>query len=381
MKRVILVDKLREGFLGQALKEGLLSSTEGHELYPRYRYSRFKEEALTLFLLYDEVIIPAEYVDYSAPKLEQKGHLRFEHCDSILGEIFSESDWYKNRDRNAFAKALTLVKENNNFVLSSLTNTSHGLIDFVSKEAKIPRLKLIDIIIDFGYRYYCSNNTDLTSHNLHYLLGSEIIEDIISEFEVNNRNDELGPIDMILFGAMAAAERVIISKGLSVKYSAPAAGKINHDGRYAFNAQTNPADPSTIVNDYKVVRQVFNDAGLSLPVPTCFEEAYKIKADPNFDVFRKQLIDFQSKMASGDIKTSQELLNEVRISQKHLKLSNKINQGLRYVTYSAIPTALFEAFTMGGLPLISTTISVVSTIGQASTDILEKKHKWVLFGK
>lgn len=381
MKKVILVDKLREGFLGQALKEGLLSSTDGHELYPRYRNSRFKEEALTLFLLYDEIIIPAEYVDYSAPQLEQKGQLSFEHYDSIIGEIFSESDWFKNRDRNAFAKALTLVKENNNFALSSFTRNSNDFIDYISREVKITKLKLIDIIIDFAYCYYCTDKTELANHKLYQILGPEITEYITSEFEVNNRNDELGPIDVILFGAMAAAERVIISKGLSVKHSAPAAGKINHDGRYAFNAQTNPADPSTIINDYKVVRQVFNDAGLSLPVPTSFEEAYKIKADPNFDVFRNQLIDFQTKMASGDIKNSQQLLREVKSSQKYLKLSNKISQGLRYVTYSAIPTALLEAFTMGGLPLMSTTISVVSTIAQASTDVLEKNHKWVLFGR
>ena len=72
---------------------------------------------------------------------------------------------------------------------------------------------------------------------------------------------------------MITAERLVTSKQLSVELEAPVAGKMYHDGRYPFDADTSSQDPSTIITDYKVIRQVFYDAELSLPVPATIQEA------------------------------------------------------------------------------------------------------------
>lgn len=386
MERLILTDKLWQGFIGQAYSEKLLSipRDEFNEVDPllkTHRTSRYKKEALTLFLLYDQTILTNDHLSISLPTLEEENHVLLCKQPEILIDIFKNTDWFHIRDPAAFAKGMELVIENKEFVIPWAMNQKDEIFLEISKNLKLPRVELITEFIDYAHQFFTLNRKP-ENHAFPQLIGNEIAEIFLENLQnCHHDKESFHAIDVILLGLMIQAERVSEAKRLSIEFGAPAAGKITSDGRYALNSKTDPSNPNTLLSDFHVVRQAFEDADLSIPIPDSIKSALTLKQDANFKPFQEQLRIFQQKFASGQIKDSQEVLIEIKKARKYLKHSGELTKGMRLITYSSIPTAILEYLFLGGVPAISMTATVLSTSAQVFNDTTEKRNSWVLFGK
>lgn len=386
MEKLILTDKLWQGFIGQAHSEKLLSlpKSDFEEVDPllkKYRTSKYKKEALTLFLLYEQTILTNDHLSISLPALEKENHILLCEQPEILLDIFKNTDWFHIRDPAAFAKGMDLVIDNKEFVIPWAISQKDEIFLEISKKLKLSRIELITAFIDYAHQCFTLNK-EPENHAFSQLVGKEISEIFLEKLQnCHHDKDSFHSIDVILLGLMIQAERVSEAKRLSIEFGAPAAGKITSDGRYALNSKTDPSNPNTLLSDFHVVRQAFEDADLSIPVPESIKSALALKQDPNFKPFQEQLRIFQQKFASGYIKDSQEILIEIKKARKHLRYSGELTKGMRLITYSSIPTAILESLFLGGVPAISMTATVLSTAAQAFNDATEKRNSWVLFGK
>ncbi len=386
MEKIIFTDKLWQGFIGQAHSEKLLNvhahdADDVEPILKRYRSSRYKKEALTLFLLYDKTIISNDHLSFSAPSLETENYITLHNESQVLQDIFKYSNWTDQRDPAAFARALEIVIENSDFVIPWATTQKFDIIDQIVKDFRLPKHEILTHFLDFAYQYFKAGS-DPQNHIFAEIVGQEIADIFCEGFrEAHEDYGVLHAIDAILFGLMTQAERFYNAKALSIEYMAPAAGKITSDGRYGLNTNTDPSNPSTLLSDFYVVRQVFEDANLSIPIPSSIKEALAMKSDANFKPFQEQLTLFQRKFAAGQIKESSEILFEIKKAKKYLRTSTEMTKGLRLVTYSSLPIAVIESLFLSGLPAISMTATVLSTAGQAFSDLAKRKNSWVLFGK
>jgi len=386
MEKLILTDKLWQGFIGQAYTENLLTIPkaelrETDSVLRMHKSSRHKKEALTLFLLYDQTILTNDHLSFSSPALEAENHILLCEQPEILLDIFKHTDWYDIRDPAAFAKGMELVVESKEFIVPWAVEQKHQLFCEIAKELKLSRIELITNFIDYAHQYFTLNASP-ENHAFSQMVGSEIADIFCEKFQAATPDKEaLHSVDAILFGLMVKAERIFEAKRLSIEHGAPAAGKVTSDGRYALNSKTNPSSPNTLFSDFHVVRQAFEDADLSIPIPESIKSALAMKQDPNFKPFQEQLRLFQQKFANGQIKDSHEILLEIKKARKHLRYSGELTKGMRLVTYSSIPTAILESLLLGGIPAISMTATVLSTAAQTFNDVAQKKNNWVLFGK
>lgn len=382
MEKVILAENFRDGFLGQALTEGLIDvEPDEKDIAYRYRRSRFKSSALELFLLYDKIIIPDQGAYFTFKDRFPLEYVEIVRTSEYIQNVFSNSDWYLNRDKEAFRKALSLVVEHKHFVLPKFVEFQNEFFSYTAKVIGFRKIDLISSFIDFAYHYYSGNEKSFAENPLHEALGKDLTDLFVSELESSEPRDGLNSVDTMLFGAMIYAERISDIQNLSEEYEAPVATRILGDNRYAFNGHTNTKEPSTRLQDLKVVRQVFTDANMEIPLPSNLAEAIKIKKDPNFKAFRERLCEFQRLMAAGDIRNSTDILKEVRKAQEYLRLSGRVRKGLKVTTYAAIPIAVVESVLMGTLPFVSMTSSIIATVGTAVSDILDRKNSWILFGR
>jgi len=382
MEKIILAEELRDGFLGQTLEEGLIDmEPDAKHLSYKYRRCRFKSSALELFLLYDKLIIPDQGEYFSLKDRFPLEYVKFVRTSEYLYNIFYKSDWYLNRDKEAFRKALNLVIEHKHFVLPKFLNYRDKFFGYTAKTIGLRKIDLISSFIDLAYHYYSGNEQYFVENPLHEALGKDLMDLIISGLETCEPRDGLNSVDTMLFGAMVYAERISDIQNLSEEYEAPVATRLMGDNRYAFNGHTNTKDPSTRLQDIKVVRQVFIDANMEIPLPTNFAEAIKIKKDPNFKAFREKLCEFQRLMAAGDIRNSSDILKEVRKAQKYLRFSGMVKKGLKVTTYAAIPLAVVELLLLGTLPFVGMTASIIATVGTGVSDLLDRKNSWILFGR
>lgn len=389
MEKVVLTDKFWQSFIGQAYRENLITiggqDPSIEDILKGYSKNRQKQEALILFLLYDRTVLSDDQLPLKLPFLEDAGHIHLCKSPNPLINIFKDSDWYKNRDPSAFAKALETVKDNEEFIIPKFANSRkpirNALIKEISKETNTPAHIVLKNFIDFSYDYFIYGKSP-NDHPFEKITGKQLASffcELLSEGHSDGKS--LHAVDTLLFGLMIEAERLSIAKKLSIEHKAPTAGQITQDNRYALNSLTNPKNPSTLYLDFCVVRQAFKDAELSIPIPASIKDAILMKNDVNFRPFREQLTLFQEKFSSGKIKDSEEILKEVKKARNHLKFSNKLTKGMRLVTYSSIPTAIVEGLFLGGVPAISMSTTIISTTAQAITDISVKNNSWVLFGK
>ncbi|MDQ7986054.1 hypothetical protein QYS36_14020 [Pseudomonas sp. G34] len=321
MEKIILTDKLWQGFIGQAYSEKLLElpaseHDEVGKILNRYKVSKHKKEALTLFLLYDKTIISDDHLGISSPLLEAQNCINLCSERQVLDNIFAYSNWTDKRDPTAFAKALELVKDNIEFVVPWAAKQKFIMLDQVAKDFRLSKHQVITHFTDFGYQYFNSRELPL-DHIFTKTVGEEIANIFCDGFKEASKNPEIfHNVDVTLFRLMVQAERFANAKTLSIEYKAPAAGTITSDGRYAFDSKTDPSNPSTLVSDFHVVRQAFTDASLSIPVPSSIKEAITLKSDPNFKPFQEQLTLFQRKFATGQVRDSEKIINEIRRARK-----------------------------------------------------------------
>ena len=138
-------------------------------------------------------------------------------------------------------------------------------------------------------------------------------------------------------------------------------------------------DPSQVPRSFGLVRSILNEEGHFFPKIESISHALKLRKNPSLRAFRAQLREFHVQLASGDRQAIEEIRKEVKQAKQALERAGKWNLCLRWLTYISLPAGTVEAL-LGGIPIVGTSLAVLSVAGTAANTHATHKNQWVMFG-
>ena len=95
---VVLGARIDLALVGQAALDGFLSPGSAESLTNLGRKMRNKQEALTLLVLFDKVVLPdLNGGNYEMPILEREGILQVHREENLLSRDFKYSNWFRKQ--------------------------------------------------------------------------------------------------------------------------------------------------------------------------------------------------------------------------------------------------------------------------------------------
>jgi hypothetical protein len=379
--KVILADGEREGLIGQASIEGLLAKGYDENLENHYRQSQYKQESLSLLVLFEKILVATRHTSLHIPNLEDNNIIEF-----IPYELGS------------FAPAQRLEKtvQTRPFVLNKLmlSNETKDLFwIYLSELVGIPRRVLYNAAIDYFLATYRNDERGMQENLLSKVLpplSEEFPEafpnDLLKEMQkdllssVSPSEDRISHAKALYLEAIVAAHDVEAYQNLSEKYNAGVATQelTGASPEWTFISDAGQ-EISNSTNTFYLLRCALHEEGLYFPRIDSIEHALKLRKDPNLMAFREQLALFQSYLTRGDKEAAMMLRKEVSKAKLRLKQTSQWDKTLRLVTYFSLPANLVESLVVG-VPIIGTTLSVFSAAATMAVEKVKRKNQWVLFG-
>lgn len=380
--KVILGTDVDLALVGQAAIDGLLVDGSDGSLTPIARKKRNKQEALSLLVLFDNLVLTdLAGGNYHIPILEQEGILSVSQEQNLLVKDFEDSDWYGNRNRDAFIKALDRTVAVRPLVLEYLTRRKDKFVQSVADALDSTRKETLNAIIDFAHSHYLKDRSRLQSNPLYQKLPPDLIKLFRGKLNRERDRDGLNAIDTIIFGATHAGALLEHYASMSQALGCGVATSEFSAQGYLWNKQF-PVQkiPEKIPPAFCILRAALHDSGAFFPKIENIKHAMQLRKDPNIKAFRQQLTTFQRTLLFGDSSDIYKAVREVHQATEALKRNSTIQQGLKWLTYASLPLSVAETL-LNGLPVASLSLSLFSIAVTNYSERIRERHRWVLFGR
>jgi hypothetical protein len=369
--KVIIADSLKASLLGQASKEGLIGKGSDKNLEKSFRRSRYKQEALSLLILFDKILLPDFETDFHIPSLEE---------DDIVNVISM-----KYKDISDPLARLERTVPTRPFVLNKLMSKRDDKFwRFMSNILQVSRRNLYNGALDYFLAYYRNDDVAMRENLLSQILTDFpiMINESLDKFVVGKFDED--HIDTFIFLYLQAtftAAHVEMYQAISEEYKSGVA-TYDFTGVAAGWTSTNNymREPARLANSFLMLRCALDEEGLFFPRIESIEHALRLRKDPNLRAFREQLLLFHSYFAKGDIEAATKLRREVSKAKAALLRVKQWETGLKFVTYFSLPASIVESL-MFGVPIAGTSLSIFSAAATATISKVKNKNEWVLFGR
>ncbi len=369
-ERIMLADKLGSALLSQAAREGLARlDSETNSSLRRYGPG-ITQDALSLLLLADELILPRPIGNTSdIPFLTDSGIMKIYDYDLVrptqsgmdpLGEALKDYECIRP------------------FVLSSVLAMQASDREWDAKYASslgLSRKRFYDFLIQYGAAFY-ANDRDRSSLALASVLpprGLQVIDSVLEKRTYDN------PIMHVIMAALFSTLQFTALLDLSVKLNASlASGDYGRIGRGWFKtAPVTSAEGQT--RGLSILRTAIRDSGRQFPAIDGIRHAVELRQDPYLKSLRRYLRGFQAVLAKGDAAPAREAAQDVAAAQAALRRARGWGKSLRWVHYAALPIEVADHL-FGGTGLSGIVLALYSVVGTFAKDWSHRHHGWLLFG-
>ena len=369
-QRIVLADKLGSALVSQAAREGL-ARLDSETNSPLRRYSpRITQDALSLLLLADELMLPRPIGNTSdIPFLTDSGIMKIYDYDMVRPP---------QRPEDPLGEALKDYECIRPFVLSSVLAMRGSDREWDAKYTSslgLSRRRFFDFLIQYGAAFY-ANDADRSSLALASVLsprGLQVIDRVLekSTFDI--------PIMYVVTAALFSILQFTALLDLSMKLNASlASGDYGRIGRGWFKAApVTCAEGQT--RGLSILRTAIRESGGHFPAIDGIRQAVQLRQDPYLKSLRLYLNDFQAVLAKGDAAAAREAARDVAAAQGALRRARAWGESVRFVTYAAVPVTVLEAL-FGGTGFLGIGLALYSAAGTFAHDWSERHHGWLLFG-
>jgi hypothetical protein len=365
--KVILADKLRQGIIGQAARDGLLTMEEGGELGKAFYHPRNRQEALSLLVLFEKILIPNFESALNIPIIEDSGIAEFIPVESKL---------------RSPAENLERTVETRPFVLNKLMSIKDSYWINLAKESHVSRRTLYDALIDYFLALYRNDEQGIRDNLLSQIYPPEVHQYIVERlYEPLKSENKINAMKALYALAVYAADDIGAYQELSGRYQAGIATKDFTGGSADWTSVSEVSrDISNLSETFCLVRCALNEEGFFFPKIENIKHALILRKDPNLQAFREQLALFQSHLIKGDREATVLLRKEVSKSKLKLMQAKRWDTTLKLITYFSLPANIVESITLG-IPIVGTTLSIFSVAATAAVENMKQRNQWVLFGR
>jgi hypothetical protein len=369
-QRIMLADNLGSALLSQAAREGL-ARLDAEENSSLRRYGPgITQDALSLLLLADEVILPRPIGNTSdIPFLTDSGIMKIHDYDL---ERPTESG------KDPLGESLKDYECVRPFVLSSVLTMQASDRERDAKYASslgLSRKRFYDFLIQYGAAFY-ANDPDRSSLALASVLpprALQIIDGVLEKRTYDN------PIMFVIMAALFSILHFTALLDLSMKLNASvASADYGRIGRAWFKT-TPVASAEGQTRGVSILRTAIRESGGHFPVIDGIRQAVQLRQDPYLKSLRRYLRDFQAVLAKGDAAAAREAAEDVADAQAALRRARAWGKSLRWIEFAAL-TAEVADHLFGGTGLLGIVLGLYSVAGTFAKDWSERHHGWVLFG-
>jgi hypothetical protein len=374
--RVIVIDKLASSLIGQAWKEGLLIADKDYPISTRG--SRSVQDALSLLVLFDQVLLPVEYREVlDIPFLREHGVL--ETCPYNLGPTHhtSNTPLLETLEDYEWVEPLVL----NKLMSNRYKNRGEEFDSLMADAVQVSRRALYHLIIRYAIAFYGQDEKSVRENPLYNVLPSDLREQLLDrplrERSIVYYTDRA--MDIVA-GALLAIGQITSIINISLQNNAALASREYAGSSAGWSRMNLPIEEAqSIARSFYLVRAAINEEGRYFPRIESIKHAIELRKDPNLQSFKQQLQLFNTYLALGDRDAITKLREEVKTAKEVLERSGRWTNSLRWVTYFALPVSLAESL-ITGLPVLSSALSLYQILITAREHLGRHKFGWVLFG-
>jgi hypothetical protein len=387
-KRVLVTDRLAWEIFGAAAQERSLFVPPGGEEAPRTRRGPTRQRALSLLVLFDQVVIYDLNDVFRLPDLEKEGIVE------IIGAGKEPDDgrrlkskWKKGRCGSrgrppaGLLRSLYMIENSRPLVVNRLLTHKDEFSTFVAHALGVSRRHYLNCFLDYVLAYARGDEKALTQHLFCKAFPEDLLRDISEElFDFSSRGDEVGPTNVLLIGAILFAEEIGIIETLSTRLGLGVATE--HYGtrfRSERALKDRELDAIAAANRFLIVKAAFADERGCMPYISGIKHALALRKDPYLRALREQLRAFHSGLTTGDRQAVLEARRDIQKAQKRLARREAWDRVLQWVAYLAVPVGIAEILA-GSIPIGGTAVSLIAATGTATSLGVKRKNEWVLFG-
>jgi hypothetical protein len=389
---VLLADGMAWALFGLAQKEGLLYTSNGESFPGHYLKSKDRQAVLSLIILFDKLVVhdlSPNSGTFRLPDLEKSGVLEIVATDEPLTKPAPiKSSWKpskfdpRQKPPVSLRQNLALIREYEPLVIDRLMSVASKFDSSVANGLHISRRAYLHEFFDLATNYLAGNTKLLRQNVLEQTLPSDLLKTIKCElFDFTKNGEVLSPTNVTLLMSLIFANEIQLIKELSSARGLGVATRhYTRMGRASFQNDFGfSTDPSRIPRTFGLVRSILNEEGHFFPEIENIAHALKLRNNPNLRAFREQFREFHVQLARGDNEAIQGVRREVKQAKRAIERIGKWNLGLRWLTYISLPASVAESL-LSGLPIVGTSLAVMSVAGTVATAHASRKNQWVMFG-
>jgi hypothetical protein len=370
-RKVILAHDLANILIGQGLREGLVISEDRLYLESRFFRRLYRRQyVLSLLVLFDKLLIPhiwpKDNPTVRIPILEDAG-------------LLERVDTPEIRDQSTFGQGPLRP-----FIIDELVRIGNEKKDNLTLWKQLAKVlgwsrrqtyeAAVDYIGAFG-------NEDVRKRTLFCdLLPRSFLSKLDKQIS-QPFSFEKGPFNecqFLLVATIGISHFLELYQECSMVFGA---GVASGKWSAAANSTSFSAEHSTrdIANTFGLVR---SELSLERPLFPRFEsikDALTLRRDANFKSFRNQLALFHDSISRGKKEDAIKIRKEISRARRRLKAVEVLSQPLRFVTYLSLPMSIVEPLIFG-LPIIGTSLSILSVTTTMTIEHIKRRNAWVLFG-
>jgi len=362
-QRVLLADTIGEALLFQAVREGLARIDPDRR--PRRHGRRVTQDALSLLLLADELIMPVgKGLTSDIPLLTDSGIMTIIEFD-VDDPPSGVDPW------TSFLESYECIRP---FVLSKVVALRHGIDTCAdlqyARRLGLSRRAFYDLLIQCMAAVYSKSfSSSLASYLVHGGLRVEVLKDM----EADNRITEF-MVDA-LFSTLIFTALVDLSMKTNASLASGDYGRIHRSW-----FKTAPVENAMEqLQGLSILRTSIRDSGGRFPEIEGIRHAIQLRQDPSVKSLRRFLKDFHGSVAAGEAIAAREAAEAVAAASTALRKAHHWGDSLRWVTYAALPVGIAEAL-LAGSGYLGIAFSLYSVVGTFAQDWAQRRHGWFLFG-
>lgn len=390
--KVLVTDHLAVQIFAAADRERLLFSRGADGFPPHKKTAGARQRALSLFVLFDHVIVHDHSVaDHRLPDLEKSGLLEVVPRLEPHGPVQPiRSRWKtgpldlhagRGRPKKKLLESLALLQESRQLVLNRLVRMTTGFDNLIAKLMGVSRRQYLDIFIDYATAYVRGDEAALTASPLSQVIPSDLLKEITDNlFSFTVSGDEMSALEATLLCALICANEIRVIQELSAHFQVGVATQYYRERfRQEPALEGRELDAVAAVNHFLVLRAALAEEGRTSLRIDSIKHALALREDPYLKAMRDHLSVFHEGLLTGDRNAVVDARRAVAAAHQALRRKQQLDIGARWVTYLVVPVAVVEVL-LGLPPVTGMSLSVVSAGGTAAAQGLENKNSWVLFG-
>jgi hypothetical protein len=386
--RVLLADSLAWHIFSAAAQEHLLFTRPGEAEAPRAHSSSARQRALALLVLFDKVLVH-EFGEgtFRLPDLENDGIVEvIAACEPLSDVRPVRSSWRRGplsrrgKPPRSLLQTVRIIEEEKPLVVERVVKAPSEFDREVAHALGVTRRAFIEALLDYALALVKGDTATMEQSMLH-ALPKDFLDEITNEmFAFDVRHDIVSPVNSTLFGFLLAALQIRIGQDLSTRFGV---GIASHDygerlqGASPRNRQRIP--PTAAADSFLILRTALAEERGVLPHIEGIRHALALRQDPNLKALKEHLRHLNASLQNGKPDDLVRARQEVSRARKVLQRKRNWDRALNWLTYLSVPVAVAETL-VGGLPVVSMTVTVLGASGVVLSQRTQKANEWVLFG-